>query len=300
MRNSEFQLAFGNREMWHLEGDRSRRYISAEAQALFYSMSRADSHLRMCPFCRTPAQVCGIPEADHELYCLGESDLIGFGLELCPRCAWWRFWSGNYQCMDEPLYAVAASVAARFHQDLPDGYASELARALRQRPHLWHHATPTRLEKFVAEIFRANCSPCEVRHVGGTGDGGVDVLLISALGTRIPIQVKRRAGLTKREPISTIREFLGALLLRDARIGVVVSTATGFTAPALNAVAAARDRGFLIELADRSVLDDLLGPLIPHRPWRRLFEHPELKVAVPLLDPIVEASFLPGQLRLRL
>lgn len=102
-------------------------------------------------------------------------------------------------CMDPPLYLAASSVAARFSTDLPDGCASELARALRQRPDRWHTVTPSGLERFVAEILRANYSPCEVEHVGGTGDGGVDVVFITGRGIRIPIQVKRRAVSTKHD-----------------------------------------------------------------------------------------------------
>lgn len=297
-RNSAYQIAFGNREVWHLDGDRPRRYVAVQAMELFLAMTRTATEQRHCPFCRLPMQVCGTPEADHELYCVGDSDLIGFGLEVCPRCACWRFWSANYQCMDEPLYVVAASVAAQFNPELPDGCAAELAQALRQSPHRWHETTPTGLERFVANIFRANYGPCEVMHMGGTGDGGIDVLFIRGDGIRVPIQVKRRASPLKHESVSTIRELLGTMTIEGVRTGIVVSTATGFTAPAVDAAAAARKQGYVVELVNRSILDEMVGPLVPHRPWQNLFERPELEVAVPLLQPLVEEGLCPGQIHM--
>lgn len=239
---------------------------------------------------------CGVPAADHELYMVGDSDLIGFGLEVCPWCAHWSFWSGNYVCMDPPLYVAATSVAARFSPDLPEGCLDELARALRQHPNRWHAVTPTALERFVAAVFRANYGPCEVRHVGGSGDGGVDVLLLTGSSLRVPIQVKRRGSSTAHEPVSTIREFLGAMLLQGARIGIVVSTATGFTQPARDAVEESRRWGYIIQLVDRGALDDMLGPLVPNRPWAELLAHPELEVAVREVLPRIEEALQPDQL----
>jgi hypothetical protein len=297
-RHTQFQVAFGDGEEWYLEGDRPRRYVAARAQELISTISGGGDRLRMCPFCRVPMRFCGVPAADHELYMVGDSDLIGFGLESCPRCAHWRFWSGNYVCMDPPLYVAATSVAARFSPDLPEGFPDELASALRQHPHRWHTATPTGLERFVAAIFRANYGPCEARHVGGTGDGGVDVLLLTAAGVRTPIQVKRRASAAVHEPVSTIREFLGTLMLQRARNGVVVSTATAFTRPAWNAVHEGRKLGYVVELVDRGALDDLLGPLIPNRPWSDLLSHPELEVAVREVLPRIEEALRPDQLPL--
>jgi hypothetical protein len=241
---------------------------------------------------------CGVPAADHELYMVGDSDLIGFGLETCPRCAHWSFWSGNYVCMGPPLYAAATSVAARFSQDLPENCIDELARALRQHPDRWHAVTPTGLERFIAAVFRANYSPCETRHVGGTADGGVDVLLLTASGIRMPIQVKRRASSTAHESVSTIREFLGTMLLQGARTGVVVSTATGFTGPTRKAVEEGRRLGYIVELVDRGALDDMLGPLVPNRPWAELFSHPELEVVVGEVVPRIEEALRPDQLAL--
>ncbi|MBL0107096.1 MAG: restriction endonuclease [Ignavibacteria bacterium] len=46
------------------------------------------------------------------------------------------------------------------------------------------------------------------------------------------VQVKRREKIDKTESVSTIRDFLGAILLGDYPKGIVVSTADKFTKPA--------------------------------------------------------------------
>jgi hypothetical protein len=83
------------------------------------------------------------------------------------------------------------------------------------------------MEQLVAAAFRETM-PCEVRHLGGPGDNGVDVLMITA-EKAYAIQVKRRADPQKTEPVSSIREFLGAMILEGHRNGIFVSTAAQFS-----------------------------------------------------------------------
>lgn len=298
VRHSEFDIAFDSGDGWHLRGDRPRRLVSANARALLRTMAGREAQPGKCPFCRTAMADCGIPAVDPESYMEGDGDLIGFGLQMCWRCAYWRFWSANYVCMDPSLYAVATSVAGRFSPDLPEGCSVELARALRQCPRRWHAVTPPALERFVADVYRANHALCEVQHVGKTADGGVDVVLITGGGSRTLIQVKRRALDTKHEPVSTIRELLGTLVLENGKTGIVVSTATAFTKPAVQAAADARRWGYVVELVDRGTLDRMVGPLVPRRPWGELFGLPELGVVSGLIQPLVEESFQPDQLAL--
>lgn len=297
-RHSEFHIALNEGEGWYVPGSRPRRRIALRARALLSTMRARGPLSSRCPFCHVEMRGCDVPESDPETYDEGKGELIGFGLQVCPRCAHWRFWSANHVCMDPPRYVAATSVAGRFSPELPDGCAVEIARALRQHPDRWCMATPNGLERFVSEVFRANYAPCEVRHVGGTADGGVDVVLVLGSGLRTLIQVKRRASCLKREPVSTVRELLGSMVLCDGRMGMVVSTAAGFTRPSWEAVGEARQRGFLIELIDRGALDEMLGPLLPRRPWRELFARPDLVPAIREIHPLVEAVLQPDQLTL--
>ncbi len=295
-RHWAFHLAVNDGDGWYLPGEQPRRSVAPRARSLLRSMRYQPDRLRFCPFCHTQMRGCNIPHVDHEVYQVGDSDVIGFGLYSCPRCAHWKFWSANYVCMDPPRYVVAKSVAAQFSSDLPDGCATELARGLRQHAARWHSVSHKGLERFVADIFRANYWPCEVLHVGGVADGGIDVMLINTGSAPILIQVKRRASSKFHEPVRTIRELIGTVVREDSKVGVVVSTATGFTRPSWREVEAFRKRGFVVELVDRSMLDLMLGPLLPRRPWSHLFRRPELDAIRDEVCRLVEGKLQPDQL----
>ena len=122
------------------------------------------------------------------------------------------------------------------------------------------------------------------------------MLLIQSDAVRWLIQVKQHASTRKREPFSTIQQILGTLVLQRGRHGIVVTTAGAFTSHARNASLTARREGFVVELVDRGLLDEMLGPLIPRRPWARLFADPELVQVASAAAPALERSLQPYQL----
>jgi hypothetical protein len=123
------------------------------------------------------------------------------------------------------------------------------------------------LEHLVADIFKANYKHCEVIHVGGPGDRGIDVVFVDDSYTQWLIQVKRRADPGRKEGFETLQAILGTLALKGNRHGIVVSTADAFSQQARAEARNAKLHGFIVELIDRHRLDRMLNPLLPITPW---------------------------------
>jgi hypothetical protein len=119
----------------------------------------------------------------------------------------------------------------------------------------------------VADIFRANHASSEVIHVGKPDDGGVDVILIDSANEQWLAQVKRRERQDSSEGVSTIRNLIGTMVLEGAKRGIVVSTADHFTLRARQAAKKLKKQGFYIELIDKGILNRMLDPILPDRPW---------------------------------
>ena len=190
----------------------------------------------------------------------------------CPRCGYWQaMWyedlgQGAMGCPAAHWEARLGKLA-EYDMCLPDGCSAELAKHLQISPHKWNDLPPTRLERLTADIFKANYAPCDVVHVGQPNDGGVDVIFVDSGIRRWLVSVKRRVDPLKGESVSTLRNLLGAMVLKNARYGAVVSTVDHFTYRAYEAVGRARDMGYVLELVDRGKLDRMVGSLIPRREW---------------------------------
>lgn len=178
--------------------------------------------------------------------------------------------------MDPVFLMSAASVAAKFSTEVPQGCSEELAQHLRRNPSLWHCLEPARLETLVRDIWKANHRHCEVKHVGGPGDLGVDVLFVDDNERRWLIQVKRRSKANKAEGFSTLQSILGTLALQGERYGIIVSTADYFSYQAKREAENAAKQGFTIKLLDKGILDRMVGALLPRAPWLSLFDHPDV------------------------
>lgn len=226
--------------------------------------------LRECPF----------PECGAQLHTATKRELIQPDEEWieeviiaeCPRCAHWQaMW---YQDLGQGLLGGPTSEweaqlgkLAEFELCLPEGCQPELAKHLRAAPSMWHNLSPQKIERLVADIFKANYTPCEVMHVGQPDDGGVDVVFVDSGGRRWLISVKRRLHPAKGEGVATVRNLLGAMLLKNSRYGVVVSTVDHFTYRAYEAASKADDIGFTLSLVDLGKLKRMLTPLLPTMEW---------------------------------
>lgn len=202
-------------------------------------------------------------------------------LEYCDNCAYWRWHNLHIETDVDYLassYESFMSKIKEFDNRLPDGVISDFASWVRRDQRRWNTMKPYALELLVADIFKHNFHPCEVFHVGKTNDGGVDVIFVDSGKRRWLVQVKRRESSKSSEPIDTLRNLLGAMLLRDSSYGIIVSTADHFTSYARKAQKEAGERGFSIQLIDRGKLNELLGASIPDRAWISILQekHPEI------------------------
>ena len=80
---------------------------------------------------------------------------------------------------------------------------------LERNKSILYDINPYKLEDLVGQVFSSYYN-CEVKHVGKTGDGGIDLIMINS-DSPILVQVKRRTKSEHIELVSPIREFVGAL-----------------------------------------------------------------------------------------
>jgi hypothetical protein len=201
-----------------------------------------------------------------------------FMLTWCENCRHWSLASLWASSTERSTWEVShcKAIARRFDLRLPNGCASELAQYYRRKLNRFELVDPKRLELLVCDVFRANFQNAEVVHVGRPGDGGTDAFFVDANRQQWLIQVKRRSQ--GKEPFSTVQELAGTLLIENELRGIVVTTALGFSQPAIEAVNKLQRRGIKIELIDRGVLNRMLSPLLPRHPWDEYFKlsQPEL------------------------
>jgi len=196
--------------------------------------------------------------------------LRDYCLWYCRNCRFWqsRIYSDPYGgCMPGPDNLAYISKLREFSGEIPDGCSSELASFIRRNPDFLHSCNPTKFEKLVADIFRTNFKNSEVIHVGKPDDGGIDIVMVDSDTQQWLIQVKRRGSENASEGVATIRDMLGSMILNDAARAIVVSNVNQFSLRAKQAADKAKSRGLTIRLVDKGILNRMLEPILPDRPW---------------------------------
>lgn len=198
-------------------------------------------------------------------------------LDHCRRCRYWRVNELRTETRDirallrdDYSLTTLSSKLRTFDEEAPEGTLGEVAQWFRRHPRLYNTVSPTYLEKLVARIFTNSGQYVEVHHVGRPDDGGVDVVLVESESRSWLVQVKRREDAKSSEPVSTIRNLLGAMILQESQLGIVVSTADHFTFRARESAAKANSLGFKVDLLDRKALDAMLARALPVEPWKKV------------------------------
>lgn len=169
-----------------------------------------------CPFCKERMQ---------PVYQNNKSDTIG--VDLFESIDIWEcdcgFWEAFSRFSEEKdliyevdsmhweklYYSIIASV-----EDLEKEKAvKQLVYEIRKDSKLLYKINPTRLEQIAQYVFSSHFN-CEVEHIGQSHDGGVDLLIINS-DKPILVQVKRREKASSVESVSTVRDFLGAMFIRN-------------------------------------------------------------------------------------
>ena len=201
----------------------------------------------------------------------------------CDKCGWWCQCDVGFN-RDGFFEWERVPAALRTYQvadiDVP---VQALRREITGNSRLLAELNPTKMEQLVGSIL-SDYMDCEVVHVGRTGDGGIDLLLLNSDKSYV-VQVKRRIK-QGGETVSAIREFIAATLLYGHRRGIYVTT-TRYTRPAAEAAAKAKELGIIekLHLIDQEAFLRLLrlvsAKTLP--PWRSFYRDVE---GFELGDPI--------------
>ncbi|MEQ8470018.1 MAG: restriction endonuclease [Marinoscillum sp.] len=84
-----------------------------------------------------------------------------------------------------------------------------------------------KFETLVVDVYK-DFFTCEVKHIGGPGDNGIDAYAIIGDIPHI-IQCKRRTSTDAVESVSTVREFIGTLVSSNVKKGHIITTAPKFS-----------------------------------------------------------------------
>ncbi|HEX2080087.1 MAG TPA: restriction endonuclease [Longimicrobium sp.] len=238
-----------------------------------------------CPFCggqTTPAYSAGrlVYDPDDEL----RRDDVHHSVSVSTcRCGWWSF--VHHETPDAAYeYATPAyaghyrGVLRRYDAAVLGGLEAPVAtlrRVLARAPSMIDALHPRKMEELVGSVFADFFPHCEAVHCGRSHDGGVDLILIVS-DTLIAVQVKHRQRIDRGEPVSAVRDFLGAMLIQGMAHGVFVTTADHFSHDSRKAAHDVVERGAVssFRLVDRGALFNLLQVTRSSvDPWRRYLPH---------------------------
>lgn len=194
----------------------------------------------------------------------------------CDSCGYWQLdktstWWNDLATLEGQDRIQKHSILRHFDIESVNIPILSLREYLKSKPNLIYKVTPKNMELLVQSVF-SDFFKCEVHHCGQSHDGGVDLYFIQS-DKPVFIQVKRREIPNKTEPVNTIREFLGAMMLKQAKKGYFVSTAKKFSAEAQKTAHKAERLG-LIESYDLvnhkrffEILNIVHKDVVP--PWKK-------------------------------
>lgn len=191
---------------------------------------------------------------------------------LCKNCGWWKqsdFITGG---QDSSSIDFRFGEAKYYEVSSVEVPLEELRKYLEQHPKEIANTNPHKFEQLMAAVLRSAYPECEVIHVGGTGDGGVDIKLVTTQSETYLVQVKRRKHLSKKEGIKVVRELNGVLFKEGIAKGMIITTASGYTLGARREAESIKtpiQERYEVKLM---AFSDVVGMLrVPptecHRPW---------------------------------
>lgn len=190
-----------------------------------------------CPFCRAAAPAV-LDERASETKAQPHDHAIHRAAWQCP-CGWWQTYRQDWR-WDTPYEwgteQVRSAVLRRYNPSDSNLPLIALRKALISNPNLIDGVSARKTEELVGSIF-GDFFDCDVKLVGKSGDGGIDLVLV--LGDReVLVQVKHRnrgSHKWQAEPVASVREFLGAAVLYGGRHTILVTTAQHYSRQAQEA-----------------------------------------------------------------
>lgn len=187
-----------------------------------------------CPFCLKDATMIS-NLADSFTYDFGPRREIIERVWQCD-CGWWQI--DFHSHMEEPsnykdwYESICSSQLKKFNIGDKAIPIDVLRSYLHENEDKVYNIHDKKMEELVASVFREHFQ-CEVREVGKSHDGGIDLILIEANSPTI-VQVKRRKSPNKTENVKEIRDLLGAMVLSQTKKSIFVTTADHFSPDAIN------------------------------------------------------------------
>lgn len=245
-----------------------------------------DSRVSNCRYCNLKMKKVKdiFNKEEKEPYSFGKNIVLLF----CENCGWWSYFSnGGYNYIGYPEDTFGDDgirgglrdmlrvdgILKRFDLSSLDTPLIVIRKYVSENPKYFCDINHHKFEILVQHIYK-DFFNCEVKHVGGPGDNGIDLYMVLSNEPHL-IQVKCRKNPDSIESINYVRELLGTLILNNAKHGHLVTTANKFSKPAIEATKSASLEEYNIEinLTDCNKLFEMLK--IANKDlnffWERLF-----------------------------
>jgi restriction system protein len=172
-----------------------------------------------CPYCQKE-----IPEVFKHTSCntIGAEFWQLFSVWECDSCGYWNFKSSFREEFDygadaksQNVENIKYGIIKKF--DVADKQApiDVLINELLKKKEILYEISPQKLED-IAQVVFSSYFDCEVKHVGKTGDEGIDLLFVLS-DDPILVQVKRRESPEHIELVKSVREFVGAMYVANSK-----------------------------------------------------------------------------------
>ena len=227
-------------------------------------------HQQYCRFCKSKLATPHYEIEDNG----GANDFIEIVYD-CTKCGWWHYRTEDSMYVGEGnawhSYNYLWGMLRQYDESAADIPLETLRSAIKSRPEIIYHMNPQKFEELVGFVFK-DFYDCEVRHVGKSHDGGIDLILVRSDFDTI-VQVKRRQKPEATEGVSVIRELIGTMALERNRNAIFVSSAAKFSNKAKKASNEAASVGIVdkIELIDYTKfinIMELTHEISNRRPWQ--------------------------------
>jgi hypothetical protein len=231
-----------------------------------------------CPYCQISGRA--VDERSWQDVDSDDSAACWYGSQSAYACdcGWWDLvddeWTGTSSTEGSLHWrTVTHGVLKRYDVNSLHVPLDTLRREITRKVDLIYDLHDRKMEELVGAILKDFFPGCEVTLCGRSHDRGIDLLVVRAEQT-MAVQVKRRRSASAVEPVSLVREFLGAVLLNGAQDAMFVTTADHFTSEAQSAADRAVTRS-LVSKFDLINLNRFVGMIAATgeritKPWKRV------------------------------
>lgn len=193
------------------------------------------------------------------------------------NCGWWEhtfygYLEGEHHGYKDWAFEVNSGILRQFDINSNQIPLEILSNHLKKKSDDIYNIHHKKMEELVGSVLSEHYD-CEAHVIGRSNDGGIDLILIES-DDPIAVQVKRRMLKGKVEPVSQIRELIGATLLAGYHQCAYVTTADHFSKSAVDTTEIALQKG-LVQRFDLIDFDKFVYLLSLTKsknniPWKKL------------------------------